>query len=76
MPVTLPPGASLASTRPAAAKSVTAVPTTGISVVEPATAWAAGVPMARIRSSPSLTSLDAMVWQALWSPWAFCWSTV
>ena len=46
----------------------------GISVVAPATACAAGVAMAKIRSSPSFTSLLAMVWQADWSFCAFCWS--
>jgi len=30
--------------------------------------------MARIRSQPLLTSVLAMVWQADWSFWAFCWS--
>ena len=70
----LPPGASLSSTRPLAAKSVMAVPTMGMSLVAPATACAAGVAMARIRSQPLLTSVLAMVWQADWSFWAFCWS--
>ena len=68
------PGLSLSLTRPEAAKSVMAVPTMGISVVAPAAAWAAGVAMAKIRSTPSPTNLEAMVWQADWSFWAFCWS--
>ena len=46
-----------------AAGSVTAVRRIGISVVAPATACAAGVAIARIKSSPSFTSLLAMVWQ-------------
>ena len=67
VPVTLQPGASLSSTGPDAAKSVMAVHTTGMSAVAPATACAAGVAMARIKSQPSLTSVLAMVWQADWS---------
>lgn len=74
VPVTLLPGFLLLFTRPDAAKSVMAVPTMGMSDVAPATACAAGVAMARIRSSPSFTSFVAMVWQADWSFWAFCWS--
>ena len=60
-PVTLPPGASLLATSFASAGSVTAVTRTGISVVCPATACAAGVAIARIRSFLSFTSLVAMV---------------
>ena len=46
----------------------------GMSLVAPATAWAAGVAMTKMRSLPSPTNLEAMVAQALWSFWAFCWS--
>ena len=56
-PVTLVPGLSLSWTRPEAAKSVMAVPTMGISAVAPAAAWAAGVAMAKIRSTPSVHEL-------------------
>lgn len=48
----------------------------GMSLVAAATAWAAGVAMAKMRSSPSPTSFEAMVAQALWSLLAFCWSMV
>ena len=74
--MTFPPGSSSLSTRPLAAKSVMAVPTMGISVVAAAAAWAAGVAMAKIRSTPSPTNLLAMVWQVGWSFWAFCWSAL
>ena len=71
-PVTLPPGASLVSTSPEPAGSVTPVRTMGISSVSAAQAWAAGVAMAKIRSSPSLTNFWAMVVQVGVSPAAFC----
>ena len=45
------------------AGSVTAVRTTGISEVTPATACAAGVAIAKIRSLPLFTSVWAIVWQ-------------
>ena len=70
--MTFPPGASLLSTSPEAAGSVTAVITTGISEVAPATACAAGVAIARIKSFLSFTSLFAIVCAADCSPPAFC----
>ena len=74
--MTLVPGLSLSWTSPDSWKSVMAVATMGMSEVAPATACAAGVAMARMRSLPSFTSLEAIVWQAVWSFWAFCWSIV
>ena len=70
----LPPGASFDSTSPDSAKSVMAVPTMGISVVAFRQAWAAGVPMARMRSTPSFAKVEAMVVQVDCSLLAFCWS--
>ena len=51
------------STSPEEAGSVTAVRTMGMSSVAAAEDWAAWVPMAKIRSTPSLTKPAAMVWQ-------------
>ena len=72
VPETLPPGASLLATRPEAAGSVTAVTRMGMSRVACAAACAAGVAMARIRSTSSLTNFVAMVAHTVCSPWAFC----
>ena len=60
-----PPGSSFEATSPEAAKSVIAVPMMGmgLSAVAWTAAWAAGVPIARIRSTPSLANWDAMVVQ-------------
>ena len=71
VPETLVLGFSLDSTSPASAKSVTAVAIMGISLVLPATAWAAGVAIAKTRSTLSPTNLSAMVERLFVSPWPF-----
>ena len=74
VPVTFVSGFALDFTSFADSGSVTAEISTGISFVRFATAWAAGVAMAKIKSSLSFTSLLAIVTQFPWSPWALCMS--
>lgn len=76
VPVTLPPGASAKSTRPASTGSVTAVKSTGLSVTAWASDCADGVAMPRMRSSPEDAKLEAMFVAVAWSPEAFCTSRV
>ena len=60
MPVTLPPGWARSVTSLAPTGSVTAVNTTGMSLVAPTTACAEGVEIGTITSGASPTSLRAI----------------
>ena len=72
VPETLPPTVPVKSLRPRATPySVTAVPSTGISVVAAAAACRAGVALARIRSTPLETKVLLMVAQVVVSFCAF-----
>jgi len=70
-PVTLAPGASGSSTRPAPTGSVTAVNTIGVVVTALATACDVGVATPRMRSRSSLAKAWAMLEAVAMSPSAF-----
>ena len=70
MPVTLPPGCLGSATSFAATGSVTAVNTTGISLVAPTTACADGVEIGTITVGASPTSLRAICAAVAGLPWA------
>ena len=69
-PVTLPPGWSGLATSLAPSRSVTAVKTTGMSLVALTTVWAEGVEIGTMTSGRSPVSLRA-IWAAVAGlPWA------
>ena len=72
VPVTLPPGASMLSTRPEITGSVTAAKTRGMSVSSRALiiTEALGEATATTMSTPSATMLAPIWLRTLWSPWA------
>ena len=71
VPDTLWPGASIDSTSLAATGSVTAVNSTGVSVMAWAAAWADGVAMASTRSRPAVAKVVEIEVTVAWSALPF-----